>query len=69
MSTILRSNKFLDPQYLNCLRSYWNGRSEKAKNHIIKGISSSSFPDVDLYLYRLWIEILSQERDNVSLEA
>lgn len=69
MSTILRSEKFINPQYLTCLRSYWNGQLDKCKKQIIRGISSSAYPDTDIYLYRLWIEISAKERDLSSLEV
>ena len=67
MSTILSSKKFVDPQYLTCLRSYWNGQIEKSKKQIVKGISSSNYPHIDVFLYRLWIELAAQERDSTTL--
>lgn len=56
-----------DPQYLTCLRFYWNGQIEQTKKSIIKAIASSDNPNVDVMLYRLWIEIASQERDTATL--
>ncbi|SMF46751.1 tetratricopeptide repeat protein [Pseudobacteriovorax antillogorgiicola] len=67
MSTILKSSNFVDPQYLTCLRSYWNGQIETSKKQIVKGISSAKNPGVDLLLYRLWIELAAQERDSTTL--
>lgn len=55
-------------KYLECLNLYWNGSTEECLEKIHSVIKNHIEKDSISLFYRLWIEVLSEKEDRVSLD-